>query len=165
MEPLKTMKKIGFEKQPDLFLLLNRVRMKAWFLHDSVFKLPKSFLFVKFSWGFASTSPKQSALTHLLVLLIQVSTTNIVLYIYFNQFYPLIFTLFESLFLGFLKEDLFYFLYIIFQRFFYSTVLLHLVDFLLGFGSLVCKNVQEKRRERERKIGWTERHVRKENCN
>ena len=31
--------------------------------------------------------------------------------------------------------------------------LLHLVDFLLGFGSLVCKNVQEKRRERERKIG------------
>ena len=34
-----------------------------------------------------------------------------------------------------------------------STVLLHLVDFLLGFGSLVCKNVQEKRRERERKIG------------
>ena len=69
------MKKIGFEKQPDLFLLLNRVRMKAWFLHDSVFKLPKSFLFVKFCLGSASTSPKESALTHLLVMLIQVGIT------------------------------------------------------------------------------------------
>ena len=30
---------------------------------------------------------------------------------------------------------------------------LHLIDFFTGFCSLVCKNVQEKRRERERKIG------------
>ena len=35
----------------------------------------------------------------------------------------------------------------------------------IGFCFLVCKNVQEERRERERKIGGTERHVRKENCN
>jgi hypothetical protein len=71
-------KKIGFEKQPDLFLLLNRVRMKAWFLHDSVFKVPKSFGFIKFSWAHASTSPKESALTHLLVMLIQVGIYIIV---------------------------------------------------------------------------------------
>ena len=64
--------KSGFENQPDLYLLLNRVRMKAWFLRDAVFKMPKSFLYLKFASGCASATPRDSILTHILVLLIQV---------------------------------------------------------------------------------------------
>ena len=77
--------KTGFANQPDLFLLLNRVRMKAWFVHDSVFNFPKSFLFLKLSSGCASSSPRESALTHLLVLLIQV-LRNVKLFLFsFNK--------------------------------------------------------------------------------
>jgi hypothetical protein len=67
--------KSGFANQPDLYLLLNRVRMKAWFLQDKVFKLPKSFLYLKFASGCASATPRDSILTHLLVLLIQVKVS------------------------------------------------------------------------------------------
>ena len=67
----------GLERQPDLFLLLNRVRMKCWLLHDSMHRLPKSFLYLKFSAGCASQTPKDSAINHLLVLLIQVRVTMV----------------------------------------------------------------------------------------
>jgi secreted Zn-dependent insulinase-like peptidase len=60
------------ELRPELFLLLNRVRTKAWFLRDPTFTTPKAFLYLKFTSGCASDSPRNAALTHLFVLLVQV---------------------------------------------------------------------------------------------
>ena len=51
-------------------------------------------------------------------------------YIYFEDF--------ESLFLGFLKEDLFYFFYIIFQDFLFFIYLYRIVLFLADITYVAC---------------------------
>lgn len=76
---------------PELFLLIDRIRMKAWFLPCTYFKLPRTFLYIKFSApSLVSSNSRNCTINNILVFLIRDLLTE---YAYCGELAGLFYTL------------------------------------------------------------------------